>query len=81
MTRRAFSAVKVIRFEGTLALTMVQNNPNFFPTKMLRAQNLRVQLTWEQFSLLAWVITFGILYSLCPVYRFGEISLAAQAFL
>ena len=42
--------------------------------------SLRIQLSWEHFFLQGLVITFGILYSLCPVYRFGEISLEGKIF-
>ena len=40
MTRRAFSALRVIRIEGKIPSIMLQNNLEFFATKMLPAQNL-----------------------------------------
>ena len=40
ITRRAFSALRVIRIEGKITSIMLQNNRYFFATKMLPAQNL-----------------------------------------
>ena len=51
MTRRAFSALRVIRVKGELTSRMVQDFSYFFARKMIIAQNPSVRLTRDQFFL------------------------------
>ena len=49
MTRRAFSALRVIRVEGHMTSRLAQDFSYFFARKMIIAQNPCVRLTWDQF--------------------------------
>ena len=59
---------------------MAQKNSGILTRKIVIAQNLWIQLTPDQFSLLDEVKTYPEMHPLCRIYSLGESSDGAKIF-
>ena len=80
MTRRAFSALRVIRLKGKSTSRMAQDFPQILIRKMIIAQNLCVRLAPDQFFYLRQVKTYPEMHPLCLSMRFRKSCQAAKYF-
>ena len=80
MTRRAFSALRVIRLEGHVTSILAQVLFSVLEIQMDIAQNPCVRLTPDQFLYLPQAKTYPGMYSLCPSMRFRKSYIDGKIF-
>ena len=80
MTHRAFSALRVIRWQGKFTSRVAQDFLCISIRKMNITQNLWIRLTPDQFSGLPYVNTYPGMDSLCQSMRFRKSCSGAKIF-